>query len=96
MAKTSFTILAMVEIKERKISRFLKVRLADFNRRNSFILIIKTRRRFVPEMLCYRRRPVTGDVLLQRRSVTETFSKEMFCRGDVLWGDILYVRQYSI
>jgi hypothetical protein len=41
----------------------------------------------------YRRCFVTVDVLLQRRSVTETFCMETFCRGDVLCGDVLYVRQ---
>jgi hypothetical protein len=44
------------------------------------------RRRFVSETFCYR-----------RRSVTETFCYETFCmetfwRGDVLCGDVLYVR----
>jgi hypothetical protein len=47
-----------------------------------------------------RRRCVTGDVLLRRRSVTETFCMETFCRRDalckdVLCKDVLYVRQYS-
>jgi hypothetical protein len=37
--------------------------------------------------ILFRRRFVTGDVMLWRRSVTETF-----CRGDVLCGDVLYVR----
>jgi hypothetical protein len=37
------------------------------------------------------RRFVTGDVLLWRRFVTETFCMETFCRGDVLCGDALYV-----
>jgi hypothetical protein len=58
----------MVEIKERKIGRFFKVRLADFYRSNSFILIIKIRRRYVAETFC------SGDVVLQ----------ETFCYGDVL------------
>jgi hypothetical protein len=35
---------------------------------------------------------VTGDVLLRRRFVEETFCMETFCRGDVLCGDVLYVR----
>jgi hypothetical protein len=41
------------------------------------------------------------DVLLQetfcyrRRSVTETFCMETFCRGDVLCGDVLYVRHFG-
>jgi hypothetical protein len=38
------------------------------------------RRPFVPETFCYR-----------RRSVTETF-----CYGDVLYGDVLYVRPKRI
>jgi hypothetical protein len=51
------------------------------------------------ETFCYgdvllRRRFVTGDVLLRRRTVTETFSMETFCRGDVLCGDVLYVRHF--
>jgi hypothetical protein len=53
---------------------------------------------FTAETFCYgdilfRRRFVTGDVLLRRRFVTETFCIETFCRGDVLCGDVLYVRQ---
>jgi hypothetical protein len=47
---------------------------------------------FYGDVLC-RRRYVTGDVLLRRHSVTETFGMETFCRGDVLCGDVLYVRQ---
>jgi hypothetical protein len=39
------------------------------------------------ETFCY------GDVLLRRRFVTETFCMVTFCRGDVLCGDVLYVRQ---
>jgi hypothetical protein len=39
----------------------------------------------------------SGDVLLQETfcygDVTETFCMEMFCRGDVLCGNVLYVRQ---
>jgi hypothetical protein len=31
--------------------------------------------------------------MLRRRSVTETFCMETFCRGDVSCGDVLYVRQ---
>jgi hypothetical protein len=49
------------------------------------------------ETFCYgdilfRRRFVTGEVLLRRRFVTET-CMETFCRGDVLCGDVLYVRR---
>jgi hypothetical protein len=46
----------------------------------------------------FRRRFVTGDVPLRRRFVTETFCMDAqcfvwtFCRGDVLCGDVLYVR----
>jgi hypothetical protein len=43
-----------------------------------------------------RRRFVTGDVLLRRRFVKETFCWETFCRGDVLEGDVLYVRLFCI
>jgi hypothetical protein len=39
----------------------------------------------------FRRRCVTGDVMLRRRFVTETF-----CRGDISCGDVLYVRQYTV
>jgi hypothetical protein len=40
------------------------------------------------EMLCYgdvlfRRRCVTRDVVLRKRSITETICMETFCRGDV-------------
>jgi hypothetical protein len=55
------------------------------------ILLVRrrfVRRRFVPETFCYRRRFVTGDVLLRSRYVTETFCRETFCRGDVLCGDV--------
>ncbi len=40
-------------------------------------------------IFCYRRRFVTGDVLLRRRFVEETF-----CQGDVLYGNVLYVRRF--
>jgi hypothetical protein len=53
---------------------------------------------FNTETFCYgdvmfRRRCVTGDVMLWRRSVKETFSMETFCRGDVSCGDVLYVHR---
>jgi hypothetical protein len=68
---------------------------------NCNMAIFLPRRRFVPETFCYRRRSVTetfchGDVLLRSRFVTETFCMGMFCRGDVLCGDILYVRRFHM
>jgi hypothetical protein len=50
--------------------------------RKFFILILEIQRRFVAETFC------SEDVVLQVRSVTETFCMETFCRGDVLWGDV--------
>jgi hypothetical protein len=47
------------------------------------------RRRFVPETFRY------GDVIFRRRYVTETFCRETFCIGDVLCGDVLYVRRLN-
>jgi hypothetical protein len=44
----------------------------------------------------FRRCFVTGDDLLRRCFVTETFCMETFCRGDVLCGDVLYVRRILI
>jgi hypothetical protein len=54
---------------------------------------------FTAETFCYgdvlfRRCFVTGDVLLRRRFVKETFRMETFFRGDVLCGDVLYVRLF--
>jgi hypothetical protein len=53
------------------------------------------------EPFCYldvlfRRRFVTGDIMLRRRSVKETFCMETFCRGDVLCRHVLYVRPNNI
>jgi hypothetical protein len=53
------------------------------------------RRRFITGDVLLRRRFVTGDVLLRRRFVTESFCMETFCRGDVLCGDVLYVRHHD-
>ncbi len=51
-------------------------------------------------IFCYKRRFVTGDVLLRRRFVTgdvllrRRFVEEKFCYGDVLLGDVLSRRRF--
>jgi hypothetical protein len=65
---------------------------ADFSLFEMQCAAIFTAERFCYRDVLFRRRFVTGDVLLRRRFVTETFCMETFCRGDVLCGDVLYVR----
>jgi hypothetical protein len=70
-----------------------RVKLADFFVFElPYTYCISQKEAFCYGDVLFRRRFVTGDVLLRRRSVTEKFCMETFCRGDVLCGDVLYVR----